>query len=300
MSRGLGAWLAERTLLAGDGGMGSLLQERGLEPGACPELWNAERPDQVRAVMRQYRDAGAELLETNSFGGSPHKLGAYGLDNRCEELNRAAAAVGREAAGDAALVVGSIGPTGALLEPYGPLTEAEARAGFDRQAGALAEGGADALCVETMIDMREAAVAVRSAAATGLPVLATMTFESTVRGPFTIMGVDVATAARELTAAGASVVGTNCGTGPEPMLEIVRALRAQTSVPILVQPNAGLPELRRGEVHYPESPDGMAGYVPAFVAAGAAIVGGCCGSTPEHVRAVSRRVRELRAGAPFR
>jgi len=280
-TRSLTAWLEERRVLAGDGGMGSLLQELGLTAGGCPELWNVDRPDDVREVMQSYREAGAELLETNSFGGSPHKLGAYGIADRCEELNRAAAAIGREAAGDDALVMGSMGPTGALLEPYGPLTEDEVRSGFERQAKALAAGGADVLCVETMIDVNEAVLAVTAGATTGLPVIATMTFDSTPRGFFTIMGVDVPTAAAQLDAAGASALGTNCGTGPEPMVEIVRAFRAASELPILVQPNAGLPELKAGEVFYPESPTGMAGYVPAFIEAGATLIGNCCGSTPE-------------------
>jgi 5-methyltetrahydrofolate--homocysteine methyltransferase len=292
--RSLQAWLDERRLLTGDGGTGTLLQEAGLAPGGCPELWNVARPDAVRRVVRQYCDAGAELVETNSFGGSPHKLAAYGLADRCEELNQAGAALAREAAGDAALVVGSIGPTAVLLEPLGLLTQDEARAGFERQAQALAEGGVDVLCVETMIDIAEATCAVTAAAATGLPVIATMTFESTPRGFFTIMGVDIPTAAEKLTAAGASLLGTNCGTGPEPMVEIARAFHECSDLPILVQPNAGLPELRRGQVHYPLTPEGMASWVPALVEAGARVIGSCCGSTPEHVRAMSARVRELR------
>ena len=285
-------------VLVGDGAMGTALQAAGLAPGGCPEAWNLERPEPVEAVSRSYREAGADLLTTNTFGGHPHKLAAYGLDARCAQINRAGAACARRAAGEGALVLGSFGPAGALLEPYGELSADDARRGFAAQAEALAEGGADALLVETMIDLAEATLAVRAAAATGLPVLATMTFDATPRGPYTVMGVDVPRAAAGLAEAGAAVVGTNCGTGPEPMVEIVAALSAEAGLPVLVQPNAGLPEVTGGEVRYPTGPEAFAAYVPAFVEAGAAIIGGCCGTTPDHVRALVAAVRAAEPGSP--
>ena len=299
--RRLGDWLDSRRLLVCDGAMGTELQAAGLTPGGCPELWNVESAEAVLAIMARYRAAGAELLETNSFGGSPHKLGAYGIAARCREINVAAARIGRAAAGEAALVVGSIGPTGALLEPLGPLRPEEAYDGFVTQARALAEGGVDAFCVETMTDLVEATLAVRAAATTGLPVMATMTFEPTPRGFFTIMGVDVPTAARELAAAGASALGTNCGTGPAPMVAIVRLFRQHSDLPLLVQANAGVPELRAGEVLYPEGPHDFASHAAALVDAGATMLGGCCGTTPAHIHALALQVRELRvATAPNR
>ena len=288
------AWIAERRILAGDGAMGTALQSASLPPGGCPEAWNLERPEVIEAVMRGYVEAGAEILETNSFGGSPEKLAAYGLSARCAEINRAAAEIGSRAAGGRALVVGSIGSTGVLLDPLGPLGHEAAFEGFRRQAEALAEGGVSAFCVETMIDLNEAILAVGAAARTGLPVMGSMTFESTPRGFFTVMGADVARSARELEAAGACVVGTNCGTGPAGMIEIVRSLRSETRLPILVQPNAGIPLLLGDRVHYPETPEGFASHVGAFVQAGASVVGGCCGTTADHIRALGEEVRRIR------
>jgi len=286
--------LAELRLLTGDGGMGSLLMEAGLAAGACPELYNIDRPGVVEQICRDYCAAGAQLLQTNSFGASPAKLSGYGLADRCDELNRAAAGIARRAAGGDVLVVGSIGPTGKLLEPFGPLSPSEARAGFLRQARALAEGGVDLLCVETMTDLEEAKLAVAAACETGLEVVATMTFDATPDGPHTIMGNTAVHCATALVEAGASVVGTNCGTGPEAMIGFVDALRSAVDVPLLVQPNAGLPELRAGEVSYPESPGSMAGFVERLVDAGATIVGGCCGTTPRHIQAIRREIDRLR------
>ncbi len=294
MSRALSAWLAERKLLAGDGAMGTLLQAAGLPPGAAPELWNVDHPDRVEAVTRAHRDAGAELVLTNTFGGSPARLEENGLAARCEELNRAGVAAARRGAGEEALVLGSMGPAGKLLEPLGPLSPDEAAEGFALQARALAEGGADVLCVETMTDLAEALLAVEAAVATGLPVIASMTYDPTPNGPFTIMGNAASDCARDLTAAGVAAVGTNCGTGPDVMLDFVRALREGTALPLLARPNAGLPELRAGEVCYPESPETMAAHVAALVEAGASIIGGCCGSSPDHVRAIAAEVKRLR------
>ena len=295
MSRSLADWLAERGLLAGDGAMGTLLLAAGLPPGAAPELWNVDHPEKVEGVTRAHREAGAELVLTNTFGGSPARLEENGLAHRCEELNRAGVAAARRGAGDDALVLGSIGPAGKLLEPLGPLSPDEAADGFAIQAGGLAKGGADALVVETMSDLAEAMLAVEAAVATGLPVIASMTFDPTPNGPFTIMGNAAADCARELTAAGVAAVGTNCGTGPDVMIDFVRALREGTALPILARPNAGLPELRAGEVCYPETPGSMAAYVAALVDAGASIIGGCCGTSPDHVRAIAAEVRRLRS-----
>ena len=294
MTGPLGRRVAEQGLLTGDGGMGSLLMEAGLGAGACPELYNVDRPDVVEQICRDYCEAGAQLLQTNSFGASPAKLSGYGLAERCEELNRAAAAIARRAAGADVLVIGSIGPTGQLLEPFGPLSAVEALEGFRRQARALAEGGVDLLCVETMTDLEEAKLAVTAACETGLEVIATMTFDATPDGPHTIMGNPAAQCATVLVEAGAAAVGTNCGTGPETMIGFVRALRSAVDAPLLVQPNAGLPELRAGEVCYPESPGSMAGFVERLVEAGATIVGGCCGTTPRHIRAIRREIDRLR------
>ena len=292
--RSLAAWLDARRVLVGDGAMGTELQAAGLAGGECPELWNVERPDAVEAVMRSYVEAGADLIETNTFGGSPRRLAAFGLGERCVELCRAAAELGRRAARDEALVVGSIGPVGEMLQPYGPVEPQEAADGFMRQACALAEGGADVLCVETMGDLQESLLAVRAAVATGLEVIATMTFSANPRGFFTLMGVDVARAAVQLADAGATVLGANCSLGPAEMTEVMRAFGDHTRLPLLAQPNAGTPDVVQGQVRYPETPASMASFVPALVAAGTRIVGGCCGTTPSHVRATAAAVSAVR------
>lgn len=291
------AWLADRRLMAADGAMGTALQENGLLPGACPEVWNLERPDLIADILTRYLEAGAELLQTNTFGGSPARLGAHGLEGSCAQINRAAASIAREVAGACALVAGSIGPTGSLLAPLGPLAPESARDGFRRQAEALAEGNCDALIVETMTDPQEAVLAVEASVATGLPVIACMTFEITPRGIFSIFGASPERAARDLEVAGAKLLGTNCGTGPETMVEVVRALRAATTLPLVCRPNAGLPVYTSSGVRYPGSPEEMSAQVPALAEAGASIVGGCCGTTEAHVRAISTEIRRLRSRA---
>jgi 5-methyltetrahydrofolate--homocysteine methyltransferase len=281
-------------VLIADGAMGSFLMERGLRPGECPESFNLERPEVLREVAALYLDAGAEIVQTNTFGGSPLKLAAYGLDDKAEEINRAAAEAVREAVGDGAYVSGSCGPSGRTLEPYGDTSPDEVRESFRRQASALVGAGVDVLCVETMIDLEEAKLAVEAArsVSANIPVMATMTFDATPRGFFTIMGNDVASAAAGLTGAGADVVGSNCGNGIENMIEIAREFRACTDAPMLIQSNAGLPEMVGGRVVYGETPEFMAGKARELVELGVNIVGGCCGTTPAHTRALRRTLRD--------
>ena len=282
--RDLLAWLHERRLLIGDGAMGTALLSAGLPAGACPEIWNLDHAERVEEVLRSYVEAGAELLETNSFGANPARLAAHGVEHRCEEINRAAAVIARRVAGDRALVLGSIGPTGVRLHPSGALPLEEAFAGFTRQAEALASGGSDALIVETMIDLNEAVLAVKAAAATRLPVIACLT----------VLGDSPARAAKDLESAGACVIGANCGTGPATMIGMVRALRDATTLPIVAQPSAGIPVMRNGRLEYPEAPEMTASRASDLIDAGATIFGGCCGTTPEHVRAFATVVMEKR------
>jgi 5-methyltetrahydrofolate--homocysteine methyltransferase len=286
--KGLLERLAAGEVLIGDGAWGTLLMTRGLKPGEAPEILNRSRPEVLEGIARLYLEAGADLITTNSFGGSPARLRRYGLDGQTEEINRAAVEAVRRAVGDRACVSASVGPSGHLLKPYGDGDPAEIGAGFERQIRALAEAGADLVCIETMIDLAEAVLAVRAvrAVAPALPVLATMTFERTRRGFFTVMGASVEQAARELGEAGADILGSNCGNGSEVMVEVAREFRAHTGRPIAIQPNAGLPEPRGGETVYPETPEFMAEQAKALVRAGVSIVGGCCGTTPEHVRAL--------------
>jgi len=284
--------LARGDVLVGDGAWGTMLMARGLAPGRPPESLVLERPEAVREVALLYLDAGAELLTTDTFGGSPLCLGSWGLGERAEEINARAVSIAREAAAGRALVQASVGPTGRILAPLGDTEPAEVGAAFARQIGAQARAGADAICIETMTDLAEMLLAVRAAheVAPDLPVIATMTFDPTPRGFFTMMGVSVEQAARALTAAGVDVVGSNCGNGIDRMVAIARELRRWTSLPLAIRSNAGLPESRGAEVVYPETPELMAERIPALLDAGVSIVGGCCGTTPDHVRAFRRAV----------
>jgi len=284
--------LAAGEVLIGDGAWGTLLMTRGLKPGEAPEALNLSQPGTLEEIARLYLEAGADLITTNTFGGSPARLRRYGLDAQTEAINRAAVETVRRVAGGRAYVSASVGPSGHLLKPYGDGDPAEIGAGFERQIRALAEAGADLVCIETMIDLAEAVLAVRAARAVApaLPVLAAMTFERTRRGFFTVMGASVEHAVRELGEAGADILGSNCGNGSEIMVEIAREFRAHTGRSIAIQPNAGLPEPRGGETVYPETPEFMAQQARALVRAGVSIVGGCCGTTPEHVRALRAAV----------
>lgn len=284
-------------VLVSDGAWGTFLQKKGLQPGDCPELWCIDRPADVADVARAYIAAGADMVESNSFGGSPIKLADYGLSARAAEINEAAARLSREAAGPDRHVIASIGPTGKMLM-LGDVTETEVFDGFAVQAGALARGGADALCIETMTAADEAALAVRAAReTTEAEVICTFTFDRIASGEYrTMMGLSPVEAARAALEAGAHIVGTNCGNGMAGMIDIVREMRAAfPGVPILVHANAGLPTIVNGVNTWPEGPADMAGRVAALVEAGAGIVGGCCGTTPDHIRAIRAVVDRLPA-----
>jgi 5-methyltetrahydrofolate--homocysteine methyltransferase len=278
--------------LLADGGWGTMLMARGLEPGRPPESLLLERPEVVAEVARLYLEAGAQILTTNSFGASPLALERHGLLDRTDQINRLAVTTLRDVIGDAAYVSASVGPTGRLLEPYGDVSRETMKAAFERQLGGLLEAGPDVVCVETMIDLSEARLAVEAAKrlAPEMPVMATMTFDRTPRGFFTVMGVSIEQAARGLAEAGADLVGSNCGHGSATMVEIARGFRAHTALPLLIQPNAGIPESRAGEVIYPETPEQMADWARQLLEVGVAVVGGCCGTTPDHIRALRQVV----------
>ena len=286
------AALKNGRVLVSDGAWGTLLQKRGLQPGECPELWNITHRQEVLGVAKGYINAGADMILTNSFGGSPAKLTHYGLQDRTSEINRAAAEISREAAGDDRFVLGSIGPTGVILM-MGEVAEETLFEGFKVQAAALEGGGADALCIETMSALDEACCAIRAAReVTACEIVCTFTFEKTVDGSFkTMMGVSPADIVTELTAAGASIIGTNCGNGFDGMIDIVREIRSvDRSVPVLVHANAGKPVVRDGVTVFPETPDEMAAKAGLLIEAGANIIGGCCGTTPEHISALAQAI----------
>ncbi len=292
--RSIGEEVRAGRRLVSDGAWGTALQERGLRSGDCPELWNAERRADVLAIARSYVEAGSDLIETNSFGGNRLKLAHYGLAERVAELNEAAAAISREAAGPDRHVLASIGPSGKMLL-MGDVTEEDMYKAFKEQAQALERGGADACCVETFADLDEARLAVRAAKEnTGLEVACTFTFEKTRQGEYrTMMGVSPADMAAAMLAADADLVGANCGNGMEQMTEIVRELRqAAPDVPVLIHANAGMPVTVDGVDTFPEDPETMARLALDVVRAGAQIVGGCCGATPAHIRAIRRALRD--------
>ena len=292
--------IARGEVVVGDGGWGTLLMARGLAPGRAPETLVLERPELIAEIAVLYLEAGAELLTTNTFGGSPLRLAHGGLAGRVEEVNREAAALLRPLAAGRALVSGSVGPCGRLLAPLGDADPGEVEDGFRRQIAALVEGGVDVLCIETMIDLEEATRAVRAAreVAPGVPVMASMTFDATPRGYFTVMGISVERAASGLAEAGADVVGSNCGHGIEQMIGIAEAMRSASPLPVLIQANAGLPEIRGNEVVYPEGPESFAAGCERLLELGVSVIGGCCGTTPDHTRALRRMVDRRRTAAP--
>lgn len=276
--------LRHKRIIISDGAWGTELAKRGLAAGECPELWNVERPDDVGAIAASYVDAGSDIILTNSFGASRLKLDKFGLGDRAKELNLAAARLSKEAAGDRALVFASVGPTGELLEPLGAVSEEQATAVFDEQIAALAEGGADGIVVETMLDLTEALCALRAARNVGnLPVVVSMTFEKGVRRLATTFGVTPTQAATELADAGADAIGANCGAGMEVVIEAVKEIRPLTNLPVWAKPNAGLPQLEGGQTIFKETPEQMSARLPELVRVGADIIGGCCGTTPAHL-----------------
>ncbi|MBU2645642.1 homocysteine S-methyltransferase family protein [bacterium] len=282
-------------ILVSDGAWGTFLHQKGLQAAECPEMWSVTNSKAVLEIASSYIDAGADMVQSNSFGGSLFKLGQYGFGDRVAEVNEAAARISRQAAGEERWVIASIGPTGKMLIMKETTEEALYQA-FQEQAMALEKGGADAICIETMFDLGEATQAIRAAREnTGCEIISTFTFELTKKGEYrTMMGVSPTQFAQAVIAAGADIIGTNCGNGMKRMVDIVRELRAAApDTPILVHANAGLPVLVDGKEVYPESPEEMAGYIPALVEAGVNIVGGCCGTTPDHIRALKKAIADL-------
>lgn len=279
--------IKQNKILLCDGAWGTFLQDKGMQPGECPELWNITHRAEVKDIAESYLHAGSDIIETNSFGGNRFKLSMYGLEDRVTELSHAAAAISREAAGKGKHVAGSIGPTGKMLL-MGDVTEEELYDAFREQAVALEEGGADIIIIETMSAIDEAALAVRAAREnTKCIVIITMTFSKDPGGYHTMMGVSPEEMVISMKDSGAHIIGSNCGNGIEDMIAIVKVIRAADSeIPVIIQSNAGIPQLIDGKTVFRESPEMMASYVPELIKAGANIIGGCCGTTPEHIRAI--------------
>jgi methionine synthase I (cobalamin-dependent) len=289
--RALADLLNERTIVF-DGGLGSMLIAAGLTAGESPEAWNLERPEAVAEIHRQYFEAGSDVVHTNSFGASPIKLAERGLAAQAEHINRRAAEIACGVRPPGRFVAGDIGPTGKMLQPLGDLDPAAAEDAFRRQAEALLSGGADLISIETMFSLDEALLALRAAKSLGdVFVVVSLTYSRNPRGFFTMMGDGTDKAVRAFEAAGADAVGSNCGLGSADMVELTAALRAATSRPILIQPNAGQPVVEEGRTIYRQAPAAFAADGVRIRDAGASMIGGCCGTNPEFIRELASAVR---------
>jgi methionine synthase I (cobalamin-dependent) len=272
-----------------DGAWGTQLQSRGLPVGACPDLWNLDHPEGVEEVARAYVEAGSQIILTNTFGSNRFTLDRHGAAEKVAAINRAGVEVSRRAADGRAKVFASIGPSGVMLM-MGQTTAAELQSAFAEQAQAMADAGADALVIETMSDPAETRVAIAAAKATGLPVVACMVFDSGKSHDRTMMGTTPEQAAEALLEAGADLIGSNCGQGIAGFVPICERLHAAAGGPVWIKANAGLPQFVDGQTVYAQSASQFADYAPALIAAGAGFLGGCCGTTPEFIRALCGKV----------
>ncbi len=277
-------------ILVCDGAMGSLLMDRAKEQlqGTCPESINLSHPEIIEEIARLYIHAGADIIETNTFGGSPLKLGSYSLDDKTEEINRAAIMAAKKASNNEAYICASVGPSGKLLKPFGDTEPNEIYESFYRQINEIVDAGADMIMIETMTDLNEALLAVDATRdiSSSIPVIASMTYESTPRGFFTIMGTTIEAATKKIEDSGADIIGSNCGNGIEDLVLIAKEHKKHSNLPILIQANAGIPELKDGIPFYPETPEFMAEKCEELIAVGVSIIGGCCGTTPAHIKAI--------------
>ncbi len=286
--------IKKQRILISDGAWGTMLHGKGLQPGECPELWNITHPDAVYDIAHSYIDAGSDIIETNTFGANNYKLAGYGLSQQQGELNYAGAAISRKAAGTK-LVMGSVGPTGKMLIT-GEVTENDLYECYKVQCMALEQGGVDAIIFETMSDIDETLAGVKAAKEhTQCEVICTFTFDKTAGGGYhTMMGITPAAMAKAMIEAGVDIIGANCGNGIEGMIEIVKEIRTvNTTIPVLVHANAGLPVYSDGKTIFPHTPQHMAALIPSLIDAGASIIGGCCGTTPKHIREMAAKIRTL-------
>lgn len=276
-----------------DGGWGTELQKKGLGLGEHPDLWNLSHPEKVQQVARSYVDAGSDIILTNTFGSTRFTLGRHGFEDKVDEINRAGVEISRRAAAGKAKVFASMGPSGVVLM-MGQVTPEELESAFHQQAMALAGAGADALVIETMSDLTEAVIAVKAAKATGLPVVACMVFDSGKEKDRTMMGQTPEQAVAQLAEAGADVIGSNCGQGIDGFLPICKRMRAATDLPLWMKGNAGLPKMVEGRTVYEQTPKAFADTALTLIDAGANFIGGCCGTNPEFIAAIRKRLVDHR------
>ncbi len=284
--------LKQEKVLVSDGAIGSLLFEKGLNSGDCPERFNLEHPEVLAEIAQAYLQAGADIIQTNTFGASPLKLSDYNLDAKTEDINQKAVEIVKKVVKSNAFVSGSIGPTGKILLPYGDIKSDVMKDNFIRQISILIESGVDLLCIETMTDLNEAVIAIESAReiSSDIPIIATMTFDVIPQGCVTIMGNGVAEVCNKLKEAGANVIGSNCGNGTKNMITIAKEFLSNTELPIIIQSNAGIPTIIDDQVVYQETPEEFANFTKIFMNLGISIIGGCCGTTPDHIRAMRQMV----------
>jgi len=289
--------LKKGKILVSDGAMGTMLQNKGLKVGECPEEWNITHSAEVYAITEDYLKAGSDMVVTNTFGCSRFKLAKFGLEAKVAEFNKAGVVLAKKSAIQyGGIVAGSVGPTGEFMQPLGTVTEDAMYDVFKEQILAQIQGGADAICIETMTSLEEISIAIRAVKEnTSVPAIGTMTFDKGIQGYKTMMGVSIKEAALGLEKAGADIIGTNCGNGIGPMVDIVMEMREYSSKPILVQANAGIPELINGKTCFRDTPRDMSKKVSALIDAGANIIGGCCGTTPEHIKAIRNAVSNFKA-----
>jgi len=284
--------LIKKRIVLLDGGIGSLLIDKGLPPGTPPEYWNVSNPKKVQEIHKSYYDAGSDVVFTNTFGGSMLKLMAHKHGSSIEEYNKKAVELVREICPEQGYVAGDIGPSGAFLPPVGTATEEDFYNNFLEQARYLSEAGVDLFIVETMVDIKEAEAAVKAIRKIStLPILASMTYKKTKRGYFTIMGNSVELCVKVLEEAGVDIIGANCTLGSDEMIDLVPLLRKETNLPISVKPNAGQPQLINGKTIYNATPQDFARDISAMIDTGASVVGGCCGSDPEFIRKIAEKVK---------
>jgi 5-methyltetrahydrofolate--homocysteine methyltransferase len=279
-------------VVVGDGALGTLLMQRGLKHGESPEVYNLTRTSILEEIASLYLKAGAEIVTTNSFGASPLRLKQFSLENETEEINRSAVQAVRRAVGERAYIAASMGPSALMLKPLGEADPEEVFSSFQNQARALLAAGPDMICIETMADPVEASLAIRAVRSldSRIPVMATMTFGETSKGFFTYLGASVKHAASALEEAGADIIGSNCGEGIEKMIGIAREFRKFSQFPVAIQSNAGQPVESETGLVYPETPDFFAGKVVELLDLGVQIIGGCCGTSPDHIRAIRKTV----------
>jgi 5-methyltetrahydrofolate--homocysteine methyltransferase len=283
--------LAKKRVVLFDGGMGSTIVSLGLSEGECPESWNLSHPEVIRDIHRKYLEAGADVIETNTFGANRLRLASFGYESQVEEINIRAVEIAKKVCPEDKFVAGDIGPCGGFLKPVGNFSAEKLEESLLEQAKALAQAGVHFFSIETMYDLREAISAIKAIKkGSDLPIFVSMTFDKKPKGYFTLMGNTISECATQLKKAGADVIGANCTLGSKDMIELVEELRKNTDLPIIVQPNAGKPELIEGKLTYPKDPENFGEDMKKIVKAGANFVGGCCGTTPEFIHEIHKKL----------